>query len=72
MGKVMLDGHALLFVRIRRPRTHIARLQIVTFFEFLVPALERVFRRVTQLQNGRRGTFAELDIEPDGSNAVFV
>jgi hypothetical protein len=45
---------------------------MATLFEFSMPALERFFRRVPQLTNGRASAFAEFDIEPGGSNAVFV
>jgi hypothetical protein len=37
-----------------------------------MPALERIFCRGTQLSKGRSSAFAELYIELDGSNSVFV
>lgn len=37
-----------------------------------MPALERILRRVTELANGQGDSFTQLDIEPHGSEPIFV
>ena len=46
--------------------------QIEAFFVFAAPALQGIFGRRTQLQNGRPGTFAEPEAQVDGTDPIFV
>ena len=41
-------------------------------FELPMPARERILCRITQLPKGGSSAFAELYVEPDCSNKVFV
>ena len=49
-----------------------ANLQITTLLVLPIPAFKRVLCRVAQLANGRSNAPAELDVEFDGSNSIFV
>ena len=68
----MSDRHLFLFVRKLLPSAHGRSGQVLALFEFAMPTLERILCRLTQLSKGRSNAFAELHIELDRSNAVFV
>jgi len=72
MSEIVVDSQLLLLVRILRLRAHIAHRQVARSFEFPMPALESVLCGVAQLKDGRRGAFAQLDVELERSNAVLV
>ena len=69
---VVFDSLLLLNLRILRLRTHVAGRQVQAPLVLLMPAFQRVLRRVAQLADSRPGALAQLDVERDRSDAVFV
>ena len=71
MVEKMIYCSLLLRYRVLR-RTVISLRKVASPLLFPVPALQRVLGRVTQLPDGRPDTFAELDVQLDGSQPVLV
>ena len=69
---IVLDGLLLLISRILRLRARIDTRQVEAPLVLLMPALQRVLRRVAQLVNSRPGALAQFDVELHCSDAVFV
>ena len=71
MLQVVLDCTRLLRLRILR-RSLIPRGQVMTLHVLLMPALERVLRRVSQLTDRGPDPQAQLDVETDRSKSILV
>ena len=63
MVHVVLNRYALLLNREFLFRSHISGLKVASSQKFLIPALQRILRRVTQLANGRPAPLAKLDVQ---------
>lgn len=72
MCEVVLDGRCLLALRELRLPTGISQRQVEPLLILAVPPLQCILGWVTQLTDGRAGAFAELDVELNGSDSVFV
>ena len=72
VDKVVLDRRILLRLRELRFSACVARWQIATLLVLAVPVLEGIFGGVTQLPVGGPDSLAQLDVELDGSDSVFV
>src|SRR5271170_864442 len=71
MVEKMIQGSLLLRDRVLR-RTVIPLCKLASPIVLPVPALQRVLGRITQLPNGRLHPLAQLDIELDCADLVFV
>ena len=67
----VIDSSFLPRLRVPRP-AHIASRQIQTLLLLLMPALERVLCRITELTDRQTRSFAQLDVEPHSSNPILV
>src|SRR3990167_5448226 len=65
-------GRRLLGLRELRLPTGISQRQVEPLLILAVPPLQCILGWVTQLTDGRAGAFAELDVELNGSDSVFV
>lgn len=72
MSAVVLNSRLLLCLSVLRGSHCTAQRQIEALLVFAVPALQGILGRVTQMTNGRPDTFAQLDVELDRSDPVFV
>src|SRR3990167_2141779 len=65
-------GRRLLGLRELRLPTGISQRQVEPLLILAVPPLQCILGWVTQLTDGRAGAFAELDVQLNGSDSVFV
>ena len=72
VNEVVLNSCLLLRPRVFGRLARIACWQIESLFVFPVPALQSILGGVTQLPNGWPHALAELDVELDRLNPVFV
>ena len=70
--KAVLDSRLLLRLRVLGDSARTAHRQIESLLVFAVPALQGILGWLTQLTDGRPDAFAELDVQLDRSNPVFV
>lgn len=72
VGQVVIDGRILLRLRDLRFSTCIAGRKALALLILQVPALQCILAGVAQLTDGRFDALAQLDIELNGSDSVFV
>ncbi len=72
MSEVVLDRCRLLFLRELSCSARIARWQVELLLVLVVPALQRILGWITKLPDGRSDAFAQLDVELNRSNPIFV
>ena len=71
MLEVAPDG--LHLVRLRVPElAHVEGGQVKALLVLVMPALERVLRRIAELTNGQADPLAQLDLKPHGLKPVLV
>ena len=72
MIKVVPNGHLFLLLRILGPGARVALWQVGPLLVIPIPTSQRILGGVSQLANGRLDPVAELDVQLDRSNPVFV
>lgn len=68
----MLESCRFLFLRELGLSTRIARRQVELLLVLVVSALEKILGWITELADGGPHAFAQLDVELNGSNPIFV
>ena len=72
MSKVVRDGCSFLLVRELWFPARVAHWQVEVFLILAIPTLQGILGWVTQLPDGGPDALAELDVELDGSNSVWI
>jgi hypothetical protein len=72
MRKVVRNSRLLLILRVLGRPARIALRQSRASFVLTVPALQGILGWVTQLADGCPDALAQLDVELDRSNPIFV
>jgi hypothetical protein len=72
VSEVVPNSRCFLRLQVHGFPARIAHRQIAPYLVFPIPTLRGILSWVTQLTNDWPDAFAELDVELDGSNPVFV
>lgn len=72
MIHVVIDRAILLLNRVLLLRSRISNMKVTALLKFLMPVLESILRRITQLANGRPDAFPQFKVQIYRLSALVV